>query len=152
MPVVALYQPLIPQNVGNISRTCVGFAAPLHIVGPTLVDLSDRRVRRAGLDHWDDLDLTLHDTPDAFETWLIDSGRRVWLVTKFGNVRFDQADYRDDDVLLFGAEKAGLPERLHQRYPDRRLTIPMPGKVRSFNLANTVAIVLATAHVNCGCD
>ncbi|MEM7682466.1 MAG: tRNA (cytidine(34)-2'-O)-methyltransferase [Planctomycetota bacterium] len=144
---IALYQPVIPQNVGNISRTCVGMGAPLHVIGPTLVDFDDAKVRRAGLDHWDDLDLTLHDSPEEFVDWLTAAGKRPWLVTKFGSTRYDRADYTpSDDVLLFGAEKVGLPEAWRDRWAERCVHIPIPSsRIRSYNLANSVAVLLSMA-------
>ncbi len=140
---VALYQPKIPPNVGNVARQCVGMLAHLHLIGPHGLDLSDRAVKRAGLDYWPHLTLTEHPTPDDFLAWL--EGREPWLVTTRGETRFDRADYRDGDVLLFGSETAGLPPEWHERYPHRRIFIPQPGPVRSFNLANSVAVVLSTA-------
>lgn len=183
---IALYQPAIPQNTGNIGRLCVGMGAALHLIGPIGFDLSDKAVRRAGLDYWPHLVLTVHESPDAFLRWLgssdpappgsvmataLPGGAETqaresdhitphnltpWLVTKFGSTRFDRAPYADGDVLILGNENTGLPEAWHERWPDRRITVPMPGNmgvegtpgfrgVRSYNLANTAAIVLATA-------
>lgn len=133
--------------MGNISRTCVGMGAPLHVIGPSLVDFDDAKVRRAGLDHWGDLDLTLHNSPEAFLAWLDASGKQPWLVTKFGRTRFDRAAYEaSDDILVFGAEKAGLPEAWRARWADRCVHIPIPSsQIRSYNLANSVAVLLAMA-------
>ena len=86
---IALYQPIIPQNVGNIARTCVGMDAHLHIIGPTIVDLSDKAVKRAGLDYWNDLTLTEHESPEAFFEWADASGGTEYAVTKFATTRFD---------------------------------------------------------------
>ncbi|MFK7789004.1 MAG: tRNA (cytidine(34)-2'-O)-methyltransferase [Phycisphaeraceae bacterium] len=143
---IALYQPIIPQNVGNIARTCVGMNAHLHIIGPTIVDLSDKAVKRAGLDYWDDLSLTEHVSPEAFFTWADTSGGTMYAVTKFATTRFDKPAYADKDILLFGGEREGLPTEVHARFkPEQKIAIPIPGAVRSYNLANTVAITLATA-------
>lgn len=166
---IALYQPIIPQNVGNIARTCVGMNAHLHIIGPTIVDLSDKAVKRAGLDYWDDLTLTQHQSPEAFFEWAETGGTgsqpvtdksdaenhdrleacptgTMYAVTKFATVRYDKPSYRDNDVLLFGSEREGLPPEVHARFkPEQKIAIPIPGAVRSYNLANTVAITLATA-------
>lgn len=142
---VALYQPAIPPNVGNIARTCIGMNAQLHLIGPIAFDLSEHAVKRAGLDYWEHLQLTVHESPQVFETWLGD--RAPWLVTKFGDVRFDLAAYRDEDILIFGNENKGIPQSWHDRWPGRRVMIPIPGQIRSFNVANTVAIVLAQAMV-----
>jgi tRNA (cytidine/uridine-2'-O-)-methyltransferase len=144
---IALYQPIIPQNVGNIARTCVGMNAHLHIIGPTIVDLSDKAVKRAGLDYWDDLTLTQHDHPEAFFIWADTiENATMYAVTKFATTRFDHPVYRDNDILLFGSEREGLPHEVHQRFrPEHKIAIPIPGAVRSYNLANTVAITLAVA-------
>lgn len=102
-------------------------------------------MRRAGLDYWLHLHLTEHATPEAFLEWL--GERQPWLVTKRGEIRFDHAPYHDGDVLLFGNEVTGLPREWHERWAARRVVVPQPGPVRSYNLANCVAIVLATAAV-----
>jgi len=143
---IALYQPIIPQNVGNIARTCVGMEAHLHIIGPTIIDLSEKAVRRAGLDYWDDLTLTEHASPEAFFAWAAESGGSMYAVTKFATRRFDEPCYRDGDILLFGSEREGLPQEVHDRFDEgHRIAIPIPGAVRSYNLGNTVAVLLATA-------
>lgn len=145
---VVLYQPEIPPNTGNISRQCVGMNACLHLIGPTGFDLSDSAVRRAGLDHWGQLDLTIHSSPDEFLKWLGD--RKPWLVTKRGKVRYDMPDYADEDILVFGSETRGLPEAWLIKWPDRTVYIPILGNIRSYNLANTAGIVLAQACLNAG--
>ncbi|MGB0766592.1 MAG: tRNA (cytidine(34)-2'-O)-methyltransferase [Phycisphaeraceae bacterium] len=147
---VALYQPIIPQNVGNIARTCVGMNAHLHVIGPTIVDLSDKAVRRAGLDYWDDLTLTEHANPEAFFAWADAlKGATMYAVTKFAQTRFDEPAYRDGDILLFGSEREGLPPEVHARFkPEQKIAIPIPGAVRSYNLGNAVAIALAVATTN----
>jgi len=170
---VALYQPVIPQNVGNIARTCVGMDAHLHIIGPTIIDLSDKAVRRAGLDYWDDLTITEHASPEAFFAWAgqhqkaqggagvppanqSESHRQdacatgnLYIVTKFATRCFDAPAYRDGDILLFGSEREGLPPAIHERFDDdQKIAIPIPGQVRSYNLGNSVAIVLAAAMSN----
>lgn len=144
---VALYQPKIPPNTGNIARQCVGMGARLHLVGPHALDLSAHAVKRAGLDYWPHLALTEHATPEAFLAWLDAEGRTPWLVTKHGETRFDRAPYAEGDVLLFGNEIDGLPQAWHDRWPTRRVSIPIVGNVRSYNLANSVAVVLSTAVV-----
>ena len=151
---LALYHPAIPQNTGNISRTTVGFGAALHLIHPMSFAIDDTKVKRAGLDHWDHVRLTEHANDDAFLDWLdrhLDAhpGARAWLVTKFGSTRFDRIRYGADDVLILGNENTGLPQHLHDRFPETRVSIPMPGaassNLRSYNLANAAAILLATA-------
>jgi tRNA (cytidine/uridine-2'-O-)-methyltransferase len=145
---VALYQPAIPQNTGNIGRLCVGMGAHLHIIQPTVFELSDKTVRRAGLDYWPDLTLTLHDDTEAFLGWLGD--KKPWLITKLGRIRFDKVTFRDEDVLILGNENTGLPENWHARWQDRRVFVPIQGPIRSYNLANTAAIVLAQGMLQLG--
>jgi tRNA (cytidine/uridine-2'-O-)-methyltransferase len=146
---LALYHPAIPQNTGNIARLCVGMNAHLHLIGPHGFDLSDKAVRRAGLDYWPHLMLTEHADERAFLVWLEHeaSSPRPWLITKHGPLRFDQPAYRDGDVLILGNENTGLPESWHERWPERRVSIPIRGPIRSFNLANAAAIVLAHASL-----
>jgi tRNA (cytidine/uridine-2'-O-)-methyltransferase len=120
----------------------------LHIIGPCGFDFSDKALRRAGLDYWPHLVWTLHPGPQDFLAWL--GERRPWLVSKYGTVRFDRAPYAAGDVLILGNEVRGLPEEWHVRWPDRLVSIPMLGPIRSFNLANAAAIVLAQAQVRAG--
>lgn len=147
---VALFQPSIPPNTGNIARQCVGMKARLHLIGPCAFDLSDHAVKRAGLDYWPHVDLVQHDSPAAFQTWLNQHDRPPWIISKFGEQRYDRIAYADEDVLLFGNEIEGLPADWHQRFPDRRISIPMRGPVRSYNLSNAVALVLAQAMSTAG--
>jgi tRNA (cytidine/uridine-2'-O-)-methyltransferase len=145
---IVLYQPEIPPNTGNIARQCVGMNARLHIVGPVSFDLSDNAVKRAGLDYWEDLKLTVHEGPDEFLKWLGD--REPWLVTKHGALRYDKPGYRDEDVLIFGSETRGLNRDWLSRWPERTLSVPILGNVRSYNLANTVSVILAHASLKAG--
>ena len=126
---VVLYQPRIPPNTGNIARQCVGMDAGLHIVGPIAMDLGRSAVRRAGLDYWDELTLSIHESPGAFLHWLGD--RQPWLVTRHGELRFDRPGYRDEDILIFGSETTGLPQEWLTRWSERSVFIPMPGKIRN---------------------
>lgn len=145
---VALYQPEIPPNTGNIGRLCVGMGAQLQIIGPCAFDFSDHALRRAGLDYWPHLSWQLHPDPERFLEWL--GPRTPWLVTKGGVYRFDEPAYRPDDVLILGNEVAGLPPTWHDRWPERTVRIPIDGPIRSYNLANATAIVLAHAKLKTG--
>jgi len=145
---VVLYQPEIPPNTGNISRQCVGMNAHLHLIEPLGFDLSKSAVRRAGLDHWEDLRLTVHKGPDEFLEWL--GSRSPWLVTKHGRTRYDTPGYSNEDVLVFGSETRGLPKEWLERWPKQTVYVPILGKVRSYNLANTVSLVLAHASLKSG--
>ncbi len=145
---LALYQPQVPGNIGAVGRTCIGLGAELHLIGPIAVDLSARAVRRAGVDYWTMLRLSLHPTPEAFLAWL--DGRQPWLVSGGGKLRYDRATYAADDVIILGNEVRGIPRDWHARWPDRIVHIPMRGPVRSFNLSCAAAVVAAEAHRSCG--
>ena len=138
---LVLYQPSIPGNTGNIGRLCVGMNAHLHLIGPMGFSLEEKQLRRAGLDYWPHLQYSVYQSPEQFLLWLGD--RQPWLVTKFGQHRFDQAPYQSDDVLILGNEMKGLPPEWHDRWPDRGIAVPMRGQVRSYNLANSAAMILA---------
>jgi len=145
---LVLYQPEIPPNTGNLARQCVGMNARLHLIGPLGFRINDKLVQRAGLDYWPHLVLVQHQNEQMFLDWL--GEREPWLVTKHGELRYDQPAYRDEDVLIFGAETHGLPEAWRTRWAQRCLYIPMLGKVRSYNLANAGALVLAHATLRAG--
>src|ERR1044071_7467744 len=144
MLTVALVEPEIPQNTGNIARLCAATNTPLHIVGVTGFRLDDRAVRRAGLDYWPEVVLTRHRDLDALHTSLKD-GRFIYLTTRARRPYFDW-QFEEQDCLVFGSETKGLSEDILRSNPDRCITIPMLNpKVRSLNLANAVAIVLYEA-------
>ncbi len=138
---VALWEPEIPPNTGNVARLCAATGAALHLIGRLGFRLDDRSLRRAGLDYWHDLHVTHHPTLTAFEEAL--QGRRVWCFSAHAHLPYTAVRYEADDCLLFGGESHGLPETVVQRYGDRALIIPMPAaKVRSLNLATAVGIAL----------
>lgn len=112
------------------------------------MDLSSSAVKRAGLDYWDQLDLTFHKDSDAFLVWMGD--RQPWLVSKHGQLRYDRADFMDGDILIFGNEITGLPDKWLSRWKSRTVFVPMPGNIRSYNLANTASIILAQASLRAG--
>src|SRR6185295_20156375 len=141
---VALVEPEIPQNTGNIARLCAATNTPLHIVGMTGFRLADRAVRRAGLDYWPEVSLQRHVDLDSL--WQeLPQARFVYLSTKAERLYTDWG-FASDDCLVFGRETRGLPEELLRRNWERCLTIPMLNpKVRSLNLATSVGIVLYEA-------
>lgn len=141
---VALYEPEIPPNTGNIARLCAATFTPLHIVGVTGFRMDDRTLKRSGLDYWEHVDLHRHIDLDALQTSLPHS-RFIYLTTKSERPYFD-CKFVDNDCLVFGPETRGLPEDLLRANWDQCLTIPMPNKrVRSLNLATSVGIVLYEA-------
>jgi tRNA (cytidine/uridine-2'-O-)-methyltransferase len=141
---VALLEPEIAPNTGNIGRLCVATGTPLHLIGRLGFHLDDRSVRRAGLDYWPHLIMHRHVTLDHFEK--VAAGSRVICFSAHAALPYTHIDYADGDYLLFGSESRGLPTGLLQRHPGRVATIPMPsGRVRSLNLATAVGIALYEA-------
>lgn len=140
---IVLVEPEIPQNTGNISRTCACTNTRLHIVKPLGFELSDRTLKRAGLDYWDKLDWTVYDDIDDFFR-KNEGGVFYYLSTKAKN-RYTDVNFPDNCYLVFGKETKGLPEELLSANPDFSLRIPMGKNLRSLNLSNSVAIVLYEA-------
>jgi tRNA (cytidine/uridine-2'-O-)-methyltransferase len=141
---VALVEPEIPPNTGNVARLCAATNVPLHIVGVTGFRMDDRALRRAGLDYWPEVKLTRHRNLDALYESL-PAARFVYLTTKADRIYTDW-EFRPDDCLVFGRETRGLPEDLLRANRQNCLKIPMPNpNVRSLNLATAVGIVLFEA-------
>jgi tRNA (cytidine/uridine-2'-O-)-methyltransferase len=138
---VALYEPEIPPNTGNIARLCAATFTPLHIVGVTGFKMDDRTLKRAGLDYWSEVELHRHIDLDALSESLPDS-RFLYFTTK-SKRSYSDFEYNSGDCLVFGPETRGLPEVVLNANKDRCLTIPMlNSRVRSLNISNSVAIVL----------
>ncbi|MDD7158286.1 MAG: tRNA (uridine(34)/cytosine(34)/5-carboxymethylaminomethyluridine(34)-2'-O)-methyltransferase TrmL [Firmicutes bacterium] len=138
---IVLVEPEIPQNTGNIARTCACTGSALHLVRPFGFEISDRTVKRAGLDYWDKVNITYYDSlSDFLEKHKGD--KLFYLTTKAKKSIYDVEDYPDDCYLLFGKETKGLPEELIYSDYENAVRIPMIGELRSLNLANSVAIVL----------
>ena len=136
---IVLVEPEIPQNTGNIARTCAITGARLHLVRPLGFDISEKAVKRAGLDYWHLLDLRVYDN---LEDFLRRQGDKpFWLATTKGAMRYTEARFEEECWLLFGRESAGLPAWLRERYPDRCIRIPMIEGARSMNLGNSVALL-----------
>ena len=137
---VVLVEPEIPQNTGNIARTCAATGARLHLVRPLGFSISEKALKRAGLDYWDLLDITVYDsTDDFFEK--TKGGKYYFFSTKAKHVHSD-ISYPDGAYLLFGRETAGLPEKLLHDNPDTTVRIPMISEARSLNLSNSAAIAV----------
>jgi tRNA (cytidine/uridine-2'-O-)-methyltransferase len=141
---LALYQPDIPQNAGAILRLAACLDAPAHVIQPAGFDLSDRRLRRAGMDYLALVDLTRHRDWPAFEAWRAEAGRRLVALTARGDTLLTRFAFRRGDVLLLGRESAGLPEAVHAA-ADARLRIPIRAEARSLNVALAAAIALYEA-------
>ena len=140
---VVLYQPEIPQNTGNIGRTCVAVGAKLWMIRPVGFRLDDRSLKRAGMDYWQHLDWELVDSWDDLRRKLPDS--RVWTLTKTASRLVWEASFSQGDILLFGSESSGLPPSLLNLDPSSKLKLPMREQVRSLNLASTVNTVVYEA-------
>lgn len=137
---VVLYQPEIPQNTGNIGRSCVAVGAKLWLVRPLGFHLDDRYLKRAGMDYWQHLDWEAVDDWATIEQKLPD--RKYWLFTKHASRAPWDAEFQRGDVLVFGSESSGLPERLREAHLSHCLKFPMSNAVRSLNLASTVNAAL----------
>ncbi len=141
---IALWEPEIPPNTGNVARLCAATGARLHLIGRLGFRLDDKALKRAGLDYWPAVDVIRHVTFEEFEAVVGDG--RVWCVETPTDTPYTRAEFRDGDTLLFGSESKGLPAGVRERYAGRVVGIPMPtGHVRSLNLATAVGIVLYEA-------
>ena len=136
---IVLVEPQIPQNTGNISRTCAVTGARLHLVRPLGFEVTDKNLKRAGLDYWNELDITYYDNPEDF--FSKNSGNFYYFTTK-GKNTYSDVSFPDNCYLIFGREDAGLPESLLVKNPDTCLRIPMRPRLRSLNLSNSVAIAV----------
>ncbi|GAB5602903.1 tRNA (cytidine(34)-2'-O)-methyltransferase [Thermus sp. FJN-A] len=140
---LVLYQPEIPQNAGNVARTAAALGWPLHLIRPLGFLLSSPRFRRAGLDYWPHVDLRVHDSWEAFGA-ILPPGARVWAFSAQAEESLFRARFQAGDYLLFGPETRGLPKEILAQFP--ALRIPMPGPVRSLNLAVAVGVAAYEAY------
>ncbi|MCE2800735.1 MAG: tRNA (cytidine(34)-2'-O)-methyltransferase [Planctomycetaceae bacterium] len=147
---VVLFQPEIPQNTGNIGRSCVALNAKLWIVRPMGFRLDEKLVQRAGLDYWQFLDVQVVDTWSEMLS-LMDLDR-AWFFTKFAQQLHTQVHYRVADWLVFGSESNGLPPSVRQEYLSQCVRLPMTGPVRSLNLSVSAGIGLYEAYRQCTCN
>lgn len=141
---IALWEPEIPPNTGNIARMCAATGTCLHLIGRLGFRLDDRDLKRAGCDYWPAVTVVLHDSIDAFATALPDA--RFFCLSARAQRNYTQAHFHDGDCLVFGSESRGLPPEFLARHAEHTFVIPMPtGKVRSLNLATAAGIVLYEA-------
>ena len=136
---IVLVEPEIPQNTGNIARTCAATRSRLHLIKPLGFDISERAVRRAGLDYWHMVEVQVYDSLDHL--FAVNPKPDLWLATTKAPRDYTQASFRDGCWLMFGKETAGLPEKLRTRWYNRCVRIPMRPDARSLNLANSVAVL-----------
>lgn len=140
---IVLYQPQIPPNTGNIARTCAGTNIHLHLIFPISFSLEDKMLKRAGLDYWNELTISYHD---SLEDFLVEIGESpLYLVTKFANHSYTEIDYSNtekDHYFLFGNETSGLPEEFMRENEEKCIRIPMDDThIRSLNLSNAASII-----------
>lgn len=140
---VVLVEPEIPQNTGNISRTCAATKTRLHLIRPLGFEITDAKLKRAGLDYWHMLDITYYDNLEDF--FAKNPNAAYYFCSTKGKVRYDQVCYPENAYLFFGRETKGLPEDLLHEHYDTTVRIPMFAEARSLNLSNSVAIVLYEA-------
>lgn len=137
---IVLYSPEIPQNTGNISRTCAVTGARLHIIKPIGFEISDRTLKRAGLDYWDKLDVTYYENYEDFLRQ--NENAELYFFSAHAEMSFADIHYPEDVFLVFGRESVGLPRELVEANMDRALRIPMRKTLRCLNLSNSVAIAV----------
>ena len=140
---VILHEPEIPANTGNIGRTCVATGTALHLIRPLGFDISDKAVRRAGMDYWKDLELYVYEDFNDFVSK--NPNARIYMATTKAKKAYTEVIYEENDFIMFGKESAGIPEEILIKYEDTSVRIPMIGEIRSLNLSNSVAIMLYEA-------
>ena len=136
---IVLHEPEIPQNTGNIGRTCVATGMLRHLLKPLGFSLDEKQLKRAGLDYWSDLDVTVYEDYGDFLSK--NEGAKIYYATTKGHLVYTQAQYEPDCYIMFGKESAGIPEEILREHEGTCVRIPMIGETRSLNLSNAVAIV-----------
>lgn len=140
---IVLHEPEIPANTGNIGRTCVATGTRLHLIEPLGFSLSEKALKRAGMDYWKDLDVTRYVD---YEDFLAKNpGAKIYYATTKAPQTYADVQYEDDCFIMFGKESAGIPEEILAHNKDRCVRIPMLSEIRSLNLSNSVAVVLYEA-------
>lgn len=140
---IVLYEPEIPANTGNIGRTCVATGTRLHLIEPLGFKLSEKHLRRAGMDYWKDLDVTTYMDYEDFLNR--NPGAKIYMATTKGEHVYTDVPYDPDAYIMFGPESRGIPEEILVENRENCIRIPMWGDIRSLNLSNSVAIVLYEA-------
>ena len=140
---IVLHEPEMPANTGNIGRTCVATGSRLHLIGPLGFQINDKMLKRAGLDYWSDLDVTVYDDFDDFMEK--NPGARLYMATTKAKNVYTHVHYDENAYIMFGKESAGIPEEILRDNQETCVRIPMLGETRSLNLSNSVAIILYEA-------
>lgn len=139
---IVLFNPQIPQNTGNIARLSAGAGCVLHLIEPLGFEITDKRVKRAGLDYWGEVKLIRHPSWACFLSREQVNNDNIWLVTTKTQTSYFQASFNKGDYFVFGKETTGLPQEIHDQFPTRRITIPMFNpNIRSLNISNSVSII-----------
>ena len=147
---IVLHEPEMPANTGNIGRTCVAAGARLHLIEPLGFSINDKMVKRAGLDYWDKLDVTVYNDYEDFLKK--NPGAKIYMATTKAHKTYSDVHYEDDCYIMFGKESAGIPEDILVSNEDTCIRIPMIEEARSLNLSNSVAIVVYEALRQQGFD
>lgn len=142
---IVLLEPEMPSNTGNIGRTCVATQTRLHLIEPLGFKLNEKALKRAGLDYWDKLDVTVYSDYQDFLERNPDALEHMYFATTKAHKVYSDVEYEPDCYLMFGRESAGIPEKILVENEDRCVRIPMWGDIRSLNLSNSAAIVLYEA-------
>ncbi len=137
---IVMVEPEIPQNTGNVARTCACTGAKLHLVKPFGFTITDAKLKRAGLDYWNSLDITYYDSLDDFMEQHKEDVEKMYFFTTKGKHCYSDVKYPDDAYLLFGKETKGLPEELLHDHYENAVRIPMRENLRSLNLSNSVCV------------
>ncbi len=140
---IVLHEPEIPANTGNIGRTCVAANARLHLIEPLGFRLNEKNLKRAGMDYWEKLDVTIYIDYEDFLNH--NPGAKVYMATTKAPKLYTEVSYEPDCYIMFGKESAGIPEEILVKHKDDCIRIPMAGDIRSLNLGNSVAVVLYEA-------
>ena len=152
---IVLIEPEIPQNTGNIARTCAATNSVLHLVKPLGFEIDEKAVKRAGLDYWDKLTIKVYENLSDFyeqNKENVEQGATMWYASTKASKVYTEVPYKDGDYLLFGKETKGIDEAVLAANYDRTVRIPMWGEIRSLNLSNSVAILLYEALRQNGFD
>ena len=142
---IVLVEPEIPQNCGNIARTCAATGSRLHLVRPLGFDISEKAVKRAGLDYWHLVEVADYENLDALFRLHPEAAQKAWLTTTKAPRSYQEAKFEEDIWLFFGKETAGLPLDFREKFRDRCIRLPMVSEARSLNLSNTVAVCVYEA-------
>lgn len=140
---IILHEPEIPQNTGNIGRTCVATGTSLHMIRPFGFDISDKALKRAGMDYWKDLDVHYYDSFQDFTEKNPEA--HIYMATTKAQHVYSDVKYDENDFIMFGSEGSGIPEEILLKYKETCVRIPMLSEYRSLNLSNSVAVVLYEA-------